>query len=120
MLVTVFISLQLIVCLRPSYANTYVTEEQKIQGSFPLVHNGRAAPLWISTKDFSGVQKVIGHLQKDIERVTEVIPTIVNGDIQEKTAVIVGTIGHSPLIDKLISEGKVNAREINGKWDCHG
>ncbi|AGP90978.1 hypothetical protein I876_15655 [Alteromonas mediterranea U7] len=81
---------------------------------------GRAAPLWISTKDFSGVQKVIGHLQKDIERVTGVIPTIVNGDIQEKTAVIVGTTGHSPLIDKLISEGKVNAREISAKWDCHG
>ena len=50
---------------------------------------GRAAPLWISTKDFSGVQKVIGHLQKDIERVTGVIPTIVNGDIQEKTAAYV-------------------------------
>ncbi len=118
-LVTVFISLQVIVCMRPSYANTYVTEEQNIQGAFPLVHKGRAAPLWISTKDFSGVQKVIGHLQKDIERVTGVTPTIVNGDIQAKTAVIIGTIGHSPLIDKLISEGKINAREISGKWDSY-
>ncbi|TQS27846.1 glycosyl hydrolase 115 family protein [Microbispora sp. KK1-11] len=87
-------------------------------GRFPLVAEGRAAPIVVSASDFPGVTRVVGDLQADVERVTGVKPAV-STDTVPKTGevVLVGTIGKSPLIDGLIKAGKLDVRGIEGRWE---
>jgi len=47
------------------------------------------------------------NLQADVQRVTSIEPQLVVGDAPaEKMLVLIGTLGKSPVIDKLVSEKK--------------
>jgi hypothetical protein len=87
-------------------------------GSFPLVADGRAAPLVVSGSDHAGVVRVVGDLQADIERVTGVQPAIsVDRIPAQRDIVLIGTVGRSPLIDGLVAAGKLDVSGIAGKWE---
>ncbi|MBE1489963.1 glycosyl hydrolase 115 family protein [Plantactinospora soyae] len=87
-------------------------------GSLPLVERGRAATLVVSASDHPGVVRVVSDLQADIERVTEVRPTVsVDRVPRQGEVVLVGTIGKSPLIDQLVASRKLNVTGIAGKWE---
>jgi hypothetical protein len=87
-------------------------------GRFPLVAGGRAAPVVVSTRDYPGVVRVAGDLQTDLERVSGVRPAIFTDQVpRQDDVVLVGTIGHSPLIDTLIARGKLDVSGIAGKWE---
>ncbi len=79
---------------------------------FCLVSSGKAAPLVVNEQDFPGVVRVVGDLQTDIERVSQVKPPIASGQIPPvDEVVLVGTIGKSPLIDNLVSSGKLDVNQ---------
>lgn len=100
-----------------SAADSYVSTTSEPEW-FSLVAEGKAAPLLVSSEDFTGVLKVARHLQADIERVTGIAPKILTDKpVSEKTLVIIGTIGKNPVIDQLIREKKINANEVTGRWD---
>ncbi|MFI7633028.1 glycosyl hydrolase 115 family protein [Nonomuraea sp. NPDC049400] len=90
-------------------------------GRFPLVAAGRAAPIVVSASDHAGVVRVAGDLQADIERVTSVRPAVAAVAKDEvpgqDDVVLVGTIGRSPLIDRLVGTGKLDVSGIAGKWE---
>ncbi|MBI5471450.1 MAG: glycosyl hydrolase 115 family protein [Ignavibacteriae bacterium] len=87
-------------------------------GAFALFASNRAAALCISANDFAGVQRVARHLQKDIERVTGRLPSLfIDATPIPDGAVLIGTIGKSPVIDKLIAEQKLDVNGIAGKWE---
>jgi hypothetical protein len=87
-------------------------------GRFPLVAAGRAAPLVVSSTDYAGVVRVVGDLQADIKRVTNVEPGVVNDKVPgQGDVVLIGTIGKSPLIDGLVASGKLDVSGIAGKWE---
>src|ERR1044072_593839 len=78
-------------------------------GAFPLV----GAPVVVSPEDHPGVVRVAGDLRDDIERVTGVRP----GGTVAREAVLVGTIGRSPLIDRLVASGKLDVSGVRGRWE---
>ena len=85
---------------------------------FPIVSVDRApASLYYDANDYKGVIRAIGDLQMDINRVTGVKPFIVTSDSTTNSEIIIGTIGKSKLIDKLISSGKLDVKDIKGKWE---
>ncbi|MGP4112807.1 glycosyl hydrolase 115 family protein [Streptomyces sp. 4N509B] len=88
-------------------------------GSLRLAGGGRATPIVVSSTDHPGVVRVVGDLQADIERVTGIRPEVsqdqVPGGVDE--VVIVGTIGASPLIDRLVESGKLDVEGIAGRWE---
>jgi Glycosyl hydrolase family 115 len=87
-------------------------------GSFPLVADGRAAPIVVSASDHPGVVRVVNDLQADVERVTGVMPAVATDDVPAQSdVVLVGTIGRSPLIDRLVDAGKLDVSAIAGKWE---
>jgi hypothetical protein len=87
-------------------------------GRFPLVAAGKAATLVVNQSDYAGVVRVVGDLQADIKRVTSVQPDIANDTVPAQSdVVLIGTIGHSALIDGLVSAGKLNVSGITGKWE---
>ncbi|MEF2966791.1 glycosyl hydrolase 115 family protein [Paenibacillus sp. M1] len=102
---------------RQNYIQT-VPNENSQEFLFPLFHEGAVADLFVADEDFEGVRRAAADLRKDICRVTGVRPCL-SGDSAGLAghAVLIGTIGQSPLIDRLIAEGRLSAGQIKGKWE---
>ncbi|WP_019432430.1 glycosyl hydrolase 115 family protein [Streptomyces sp. AA0539] len=90
-------------------------------GALTLADRGRTAPLVVSTADHPGVLRVTADLRDDIERVTGTAPAVHHRDRlpdpAEGAPVLIGTIGRSPLIDRLIATGRLDVRGIEGRWE---
>ena len=69
-------------------------------------------------KRFCGVVRAADDLQADIARVTSLSPAISHDEKKlGENVIIVGTIGKSQIIDRLIREEKIDASPIAGKWE---
>ncbi len=91
---------------------------KKEQGSFALSESGKSAPLYISSEDYKGVIRALKDLQTDIKNVTSSKPILnISKTPKFKDVVLVGTIGKSPVIKKLIQEKKINVTGIKGEWE---
>jgi hypothetical protein len=102
---------------RPTDPGAYISFTP-VPGGLALVRAGRAVPLVVSDDDWPGVVRVVGDLRDDIERVTGVRPAVVRGEAPAAREItIVGTIGRSPLIDRLVAAGKLDVSGIEGKWE---
>lgn len=99
-----------------SYAQaSYITKEKKGK-TFSLVSSGKATSLYIDDADYPGVIRAAKDLQQDIARVSDVTPPLENS-FSGGDAVIIGTIGKSKLIDQLVAAGKLNVKDVAGKWE---
>ena len=90
------------------------------KGAMPIVSNSSQAVLYVDASDFKGVIRAVGDLQQDIVRVTNKQLSIVNdkGELKD-TALIIGTLGKSALIDELVQQGKIDTAKIDGVWDAY-
>jgi len=83
-----------------------------------------------SASDWGGVQRAAGDLALDFQRTTGVKIPIMNFTVPSSstvgptplaqtsgTAIIVGTIGMSPIIDALVSSGKISTSAVQGQWE---
>lgn len=89
--------------------------------TFSVVSNGKAAPILLSEDDWPGVHRAAYDFQSDIQKVTGVAPTLQNitssTKVGSSTAVIVGTLGHSSLIDDIVNRTKLDVSSIEGQWE---
>ena len=89
-------------------------------GALALVDQGVAAPLWVDAHDFAGVGRAASDLQADVERVTGVRPDVATTrPAGAPQVVIIGTVGHSALIDALVRSRKLDIRAIRGRWEAY-
>ena len=88
-------------------------------GAVALVEGRHEVPLVVSDSDWPGVVRAAGDLGGDIERVTGVRPSLVHSStgLHLADAVLIGTIGRSPLIDDLIRRGKLDVSGVAGQWE---
>ncbi|MDI6402856.1 glycosyl hydrolase 115 family protein, partial [Balneolaceae bacterium ANBcel3] len=93
--------------------------ESPKNGAMTIAANGRVASIYYSAEDANVVGVAAGALRKDIQRVTGLQPELDTGVPQASTAILIGTIGQSPLINGLIEAGKIDVSEINGKWEAY-
>ncbi|MCB0638951.1 MAG: glycosyl hydrolase 115 family protein [Lewinella sp.] len=85
-------------------------------GDFPLFVNGQLPPLLWDERDHTGVGYVLEDLAEDLERVTGQVPdrlTTVPGALPG--AIIVGTLGQSRLINRMVRRGRLSAAQLEGK-----
>lgn len=89
-------------------------------GDFKLVSNNTSAAIFYDSNDYNVVEIAANLLAEDIKNVTGLTPPV-NTDLKQinGNAVVVGTIGHSKLIDQLITEGKINHVGITGQWETY-
>jgi hypothetical protein len=98
----------------PAYVSTTAAAKQ-----FTLAASGVTTPLVVSEKEYAGVIGALKNLGTDIGKVTGFQPEIKYTDKPNlKEAVIVGTIGKSPLVDQLIKSKKLDVKDIAGKWEA--
>jgi len=85
---------------------------------FVLAAQGRAAPIYVDGREPQAVQRAAGDLAADVERVTGIKPNVVHGnDPPSGEIVMIGSLGHGALIDKLAAAGKLDIGGIQGEWE---
>lgn len=85
---------------------------------FILANKDQLAVLYVDSNDWPGVIRAVGDLQADVNRVTGRLPDISNDENSiVKNTVIIGTIGKSGLINRLIEDGSIDANQIKGRWE---
>ena len=88
-------------------------------GSFPLAHNGTAAKLYLDAEDWPGVLRAAHDLQSDIQRVTGLEAGFDDGArLPGGDVVLIGTIGKSRVIDRLVRAHKIDVSAIRGQWEA--
>jgi hypothetical protein len=91
---------------------------QDVSGAVAIASGDAAAAIYCDPADVQPTAIAVGLLADDVRKVTGRTPRVVNrtedlaGD-----AIIVGTIGHSALIDRLIAEGRLDVGGIRGRWE---
>ena len=111
----------LTICLFPlilfAQADQFVSFSNK-EDAFTLVKPFAAAPILIDNNIDSGILKAIVNLSVDIDKVTGVSPILkVDKVSAEETVLLIGTIGKSKYIDDLVKNKKINASELQGKYE---
>ena len=103
-------------------------QKNKVDDNYLLVHkdktcftlsaSGKTAPIYISSSDYPGVIRAANDLLRDIEKVTGTKP-LLSIDIIPKAdnIVIIGTLGKSPLLDRLVKEKKIQVENMIGQWE---
>ncbi len=87
-------------------------------GSLALAEGTKAAELYVDANDWPGVIRAAHDLQADIRRVTGLNAGFSeDGRPPTGEVVLIGTIGKSQAIDRLIRERKIDVGAIRGKWE---
>jgi Glycosyl hydrolase family 115/Gylcosyl hydrolase family 115 C-terminal domain len=94
-----------------------IFSEKKEPGAFPLASAESSSEIYTDPQDFELVQKAALLFQQDIQTVTGRELPILHALHPVKQLVIIGTLGKSALIDRLIQEKKISLESIRGKWE---
>ena len=94
--------------------------DQAFPNSFPVAADGGAAPVWVDPTDFVGVRRAVTDWSDDVERVCGRRPVVSStATAPANTCVIVGTIGHSRMIDAMIAAGRLDVAAVRGQWESY-
>lgn len=96
----------------------YVCETGKSK-DFPIVSKNNVADILVSDDDWPGVLRVADDLSADVCRVTGRTPEVIHASSLSKGAIIVGTLGHSKLVDDFIASTKIDVSSIKGQWESY-
>src|SRR5438093_6632234 len=105
----------------PAGPNTasYVTD-RPTPGGFVLAVPGASTPVYVSNQDYPGVRRAVEDLRSDIGRVSGTSPRAWLDSVPRvREVVIVGALGHSPVIDKLVRDGRLDVRGVAGRWEAY-
>jgi len=116
-----FLWVALLLCAGPLHAfslgEIQYVETTPSPGSFPVVQRGHATAIYVDSEDEAGVIRAAADLQSDVRRVTGLAPTLIHNSPFPANVILIGTIGKSRIIDRLIQNKKIDVSEIRGKWE---
>ena len=90
-----------------------------VEGGFRIFAEEKAANIVLSKEDFPQVIRAAKDLSEDVKRVTGTAAPVETDGKVRPGAILVGTVGKSPLIDGLVKENKLNVDAIKGKWESY-
>lgn len=75
----------------------------------------------IAAEDWYGVQRAARDLAQDFGKTTGLNGTVslVNNSSTLDFSIIIGTIGHSSLVNSLVSSGQLDVSSTEGKWEAY-
>ena len=89
-------------------------------GALALIERGRSTPLLVDGKVNPGVVRAVRDLQADFGRVGGAPAQLLSGGgSQADGAIIIGTLGKSPIIDRLVRERKLDPSGVRGIWEAY-
>ncbi|MEU3616960.1 glycosyl hydrolase 115 family protein [Streptomyces sp. NPDC006872] len=86
---------------------------------FDLVTDGVPVEVFVDAADDPAVLRAADDLRADVERVCGVRPAV-RHTLPERAAglVLAGTLGASPVIDRLVAQGRLDVRRVKGRWEA--
>jgi len=101
----------------PAVAGESISE-QPATDYFPLVSGQTVAQIFVANEDWKVVRIAAGDLALDVERVTGRKPVLKQTpEGLAENAVLVGTLGRSPVIDRLVKDGRLDVKDVQGQWE---
>ena len=90
------------------------------QDRFCIAKDGKATTIVVDENDWKGVLRAANNLGDDVKRVTGTASAVIdNEQLTIDNSIIVGTIGNSKLIDRLIKQKKIDVRRVKGQWESY-
>lgn len=92
-------------------------------GSFDVVlaSNDAVADIYVAREDAAVVHTAARLLADDIEKTTGLRPAITHDATSlGHAAVLIGTLGVSPLIDDVVAKSAIDTSRIRGRWEAFG
>jgi len=86
---------------------------------FDLVANGVAPTIFVSAGDAPVVEIAARAFAGDVERVSGVRPAVSQEAPSGRLAILAGTIGGSPLIDRLVAEKRIAVDKVSGQSEAY-
>jgi len=116
----ILIAALVVVCLwRPLPAAELGLATAVGMNDFVLAANGKSVPVIMATTD-AAVRRAAIDLTTDIQSVCGALPALLDSAAgAESKCLIIGTLGHSPLIDQLAADGKLATNGIAGQWESY-
>lgn len=108
------------VCMLPMvlFAQIPVVKQPGSKGSFPLASKNNLASIYVDANDFEVVKKSANFFASDVERVTGQIPELISSATELKDyVVIIGTIGNSEILNKLVTAKKLRIDSLQNQWE---
>ena len=102
-----------LVAVVPMKLNAQIAFERSGNTDFLL----NTTKIIVDQADYPGVKRVANIFADDINRVTGQRPEVATTVLAVPQAVIVGTIGKNPLIDKLVKAKKIDVKNVAGQWE---
>jgi hypothetical protein len=95
-------------------------ETSSRRGAFPLIKGGSPAAVIVDSAADSAVLHAARSFAADLERVSGSRPQLIEGGAGDArgTLVVIGILGHSPIIDALAATGKIHAADLRGEWEA--
>ncbi len=104
--------------LQPLRAEPLQLTDAADRSGFPLALSSAAAPLLLEPGLDPAVARAVNDLVADIARVSGIAPTArTELPPTARAVVLVGIVGHSPLLDRLAAAGKLDLRPLAGAWE---
>ncbi len=88
-------------------------------GDFILFDGKNTAPILVETNDERAVSRAAADLVEDVQRVTGAKPELAPDAGGKTNLVIIGTLGQSKTIDRLVADGKLDAGGLRGQWESY-
>ena len=86
-------------------------------GRFCIVEKGKAAQIQVDENDWQSVIRAAGDLADDVRKVSGTASKVVPSRQVAYGSIVVGTIGKSRLIEKLVKDRKIDVSKIKGRWE---
>lgn len=84
-----------------------------------MILNAQGPRLLCEESAFPGVRRVCGMVLRDWQAVFGGAPGIIGTPGNEGALILAATIGRSPLLDDLEARGRIDLREVRGKWEVY-
>jgi hypothetical protein len=84
---------------------------------FKIAADSKSASIYVDPDDWKGVVRAAEDLGDDVRKVTGTISPVIQDKTFGTNSILVGTIGKSRIIDRLIAEKKIDVTAINSKWE---
>ncbi len=86
-------------------------------GDFVVAQGEAVAPITVAPGDFECVRLAAHLLADDIARITGRRPRAIEGTQAAPGGIVVGTLGQSPLIDRLAAAHRIDVSTLQGQWE---
>lgn len=89
---------------------------------FCIAKEGKSATILVDEDDWKGVIRAANDLGDDVRKVTGVasrVDMMSKADVTTPSSILVGTIGKSRIIDRLIKQKKIDVKKVRGQWESY-